>query len=68
MRAQGQQQNGLGALVLYVLENDTQVETGAASPTTRQRTTQLVCPQGRMRGVRRQLLERVLDSRRRIGV
>lgn len=54
--------------VLCVLEDDAQIVTGAASPTTRQRTAQLVCSQGRMRCVRRQLLKCRLDGRGRIGV
>src|SRR5260370_22991618 len=68
MGAQGQQEDGLLALVLRVLENDTQIVTRAAGPTTRQRTAQLVCSQRRMRCVSRQLLERRFDGRRRIGV
>ncbi len=51
--AQGQQENGLLAFVLRVLEDDAQVVTSAASPTTRQLTAQLVCPQRRMRGISR---------------
>src|SRR5438105_4903274 len=38
MGAQGQQQDGLAALVLRVLEDDTQIVARRASPTTRQRT------------------------------
>src|SRR5207245_8513769 len=68
MGAQGQQEDGLLALVLRVLEDGAQIVTGAAGPTPRQRTAQLVRPQRRMGCVSRQLLERRLDGRRRIGV
>jgi hypothetical protein len=68
MGAQGQQEDGLLAFVLRVLEDDTQIVSPAASPTTCQATAQLVCSQRRMRCVSRQLLERRLDGRRRVGV
>ena len=45
MGAQGQQEDGLLALVLRVLEDDTQIVTRATGPTTGQWTAQFVSSQ-----------------------
>jgi hypothetical protein len=48
MGAQSQQEDGLLAIVLHVLEDDPQIVARAASPTTRKRPAQFVCSQRRM--------------------